>query len=37
MGDSTRFDEALLAFAHAYADRTEQYHAAFVKSQERVK
>ncbi len=31
MGNSARFDEALLQFAHAYADRTEQYYEAFVK------
>jgi uncharacterized protein (DUF2252 family) len=35
MGDSGRFDEALLGFAHAYADRTEQYYEAFVKLRKR--
>jgi uncharacterized protein (DUF2252 family) len=35
MGESERFDEALLAFAHAYADRTEQYYEAFVKLRKR--
>jgi hypothetical protein len=35
MGGSARFDEALLAFAHAYADRTEQSYEAFVKLRKR--
>jgi hypothetical protein len=31
LGNSTRFDEAILDFAHHYADRTEAYWATFKK------
>jgi uncharacterized protein (DUF2252 family) len=31
LGDSTRFDEAILDFAHHYADQTEAYWATFKK------
>lgn len=32
LGTSDRFDQALTAFANAYADQTERDHAAFVKA-----
>jgi uncharacterized protein (DUF2252 family) len=32
LGNSDRFDRALLSFARIYADKTEQDYAAFVKS-----
>jgi len=32
LGTSARMDEALLAFAHAYADQTEKYFESFKKS-----
>jgi Uncharacterized protein conserved in bacteria (DUF2252) len=30
LGGSTRFDDALVSFAEAYADQTERDHAALV-------
>ena len=32
LGNNTRFDDAILSFAHNYADQTERYWAIFKKS-----
>jgi uncharacterized protein (DUF2252 family) len=32
LGDSCRFDDAILSFAHNYADQTERYWSTFKKS-----
>ena len=32
LGDSCRFDDAILSFAHNYSDQTERYWATFKKS-----
>jgi uncharacterized protein (DUF2252 family) len=36
LGDSCRFDDAILSFAHNYSDQTERYWATFKKSVKKI-